>query len=150
MAEVEIQTERVDDIALLVHHQQQMGIPEVLDNVICPHGNRQGISIGWLATGWISYILSEADHRMSEVESWAAKQRRTLTRLLPGLVGEKDFADDRLADVLRWLSDDQCWAAIETQLGTCLIRVYDLEHSPIRLESTAVAVYHDTEGSTLF
>jgi transposase len=150
MAEVEIQTERVDDIPLLVHQQQRMGIPEVLDNVICPHGNRQGISIGWLATGWISYILSEADHRMSEVESWAAKQKGTLNRLLPGLVGEKDFADDRLADVLRWLSDDQCWAAIEAQLGPRLIRVYDLERSPIRLDSTAVAVYHDTEGNTLF
>jgi len=84
------------------------------------------------------------------VESWSAKQKGTLTRLLPGLVGEKDFADDRLADVLRWLSDDQCWAAIETQLGPRLIRVYDLEHSPIRLDSTAVAVYHDTEGNTLF
>jgi len=127
-----------------------MGIPEVLDNVICPHGNRQGISIGWLATGWMSYILSEADHRMSEVESWAAKQTGTLTRLLRGLVGEKDFADDRLADVLRWLSDDQCWADIEAQLGPRLIRVYDLERSPIRLDSTTVAVYHDAEGNTLF
>jgi len=150
MTEVEIQTERVDDIPLLVHQQQRMGIPEVLDNVICPHGNRQGISIGWLATGWMSYILSEADHRMSEVESWAAKQTGTLTRLLRGLVGEKDFADDRLADVLRWLSDDQCWADIEAQLGPRLIRVYDLERSPIRLDSTTVAVYHDAEGNTLF
>ena len=150
MAEVEIQTERVDDVPLLVHQQERMGIPEVLDDVIYPHGNRQGMSIGWLATGWMSYILSEADHRMSEVESWAAKQTGTLTRLLRGLVGEKDFADDRLADVLRWLSDDQCWADIEAQLGPRLIRVYDLERSPIRLDSTTVAVYHDAEGNTLF
>ena len=32
----------------------------------------------------------------------------------------------------------------------CLIRVYDLKRSPIRLDGTTVAVYHDTEGNTLF
>lgn len=150
MAEIEIKTERVDDIPLLIQQQQRMGIPEVLDNVICPHGNRQGLSIGWLTTGWIGYILSEADHRMSEVESWAAARMATLTGVLPGLVGAKDFADDRLADVLRWLSDDQCWAAIEEQLGPRLIRVYDLKRNLVRLDSTTAAVYHDTEGNTLF
>ncbi len=150
MTEVKIQTERVDDIPLLIHQQQRMGIPEVLDNVICPHGNRQGMSIGWLAAGWMSYILSEADHRMSEMESWAAARTEILTELLPSLGGEKDFTDDRLADVLRWLSDDKCWADIEEQLGPRLIRVYDLKRSPIRLDSTAAAVYHDTEGNTLF
>lgn len=150
MAKVKIQTERVDDIPLLIHQQQRMGIVEVLDNVICPHGNRQGMSIGWLTTGWIGYILSEADHRMSEVESWAAERMETLTGLLSGLVGEKDFADDRLADVLRWLSDDRCWADIEEQLGSRLIRVYDLKRNLIRLDSTTAAVYHDSEGNTLF
>jgi transposase len=66
------------------------------------------------------------------------------------LAREKDFADDRLADVLRGLSDDKCWADIEEQLGRRLIRVYDLKRSPIRLDSTTVAVYHDKEGNTLF
>lgn len=36
MTEVEIQTERIDDIPSLIHHQHKMGIPEVLDNVIHP------------------------------------------------------------------------------------------------------------------
>jgi transposase len=150
MAEVEIQTERVDDIPLLVHQQQRMGIPEVLDSVLHPHGNRQGMSIGWLTVGWLSYILSAADHRMSEVESWAAERMEALKALLPGLGGAHDFTDDRLADVLRCLSDEACWAQIEAQLGARLIRVYALECNPIRLDSTAVAVYHDTEGHTLF
>ena len=150
MAEVEIQAERVDDIPLLIHQQQEMGIRGVLDTVIDPHGNRQGLSIGWLAAGWLSYVLSEADHRMSEVESWAAERMETLMALLPGMAGEKDFTDDRLADVLRWLSDDGCWADIERQLGSRMIRVYDLRGRSIRLDSTAAAVYHDTEGNTLF
>ncbi|MBC7252005.1 MAG: hypothetical protein H5T62_17225, partial [Anaerolineae bacterium] len=54
MAEVEIRTERVDDIPLLIHQQQKMGIPDVLNEVIHPHGNREGLSVGWLATAWLS------------------------------------------------------------------------------------------------
>ncbi|MBC7250433.1 MAG: transposase [Anaerolineae bacterium] len=150
MAEVEIRTERVDDIPLLIHQQQKMGIPDVLNEVIHPHGNREGLSVGWLATAWLSYILSEADHRMSEVEPWAEKQLHTLQALVPEPVGVKDFTDDRLADVLRYLSDDETWEEVETCLGQRLIRVYDLHQAPVRLDSTSVAVYHDAEGNTLF
>jgi len=150
MAEVEIRTERVDDVPLLIHQQQKMGIPEVLNEVIRPHGNREGLSVGWLATVWLSYILSEADHRMSEVEPWAEKQWHTLQALVPEPVRVKDFTDDRLADVLRYLSDDETWEEVESELGRRLIRVYDLHQEPVRLDSTSVAVYHDAEGNSLF
>jgi transposase len=76
-----------------------MGIPTVLGDVIHRHGNRAGLSVGWLTTVWLSYILSEADHRMSKVEPWAERQIQTLSALLPEPVGVKDFTDDRLADV---------------------------------------------------
>jgi len=150
MAEVEIRTERIDDVPLLVRQQGRMGIPEVLDEVIHSHGNREGLSVGWLTTIWLSYILSEADHRMSEVEPWAEKQIETLSALLPEPVRVKDFTDDRLADVLRWLNEDETWEAIETRLGQRLVRLYDLRRGPVRLDSTTAAVYHDTEGNTLF
>ena len=150
MAGVEILTERVDDIPLLIHHQQKMGIPDVLNEVIRPHGNRKGLSVGWLVTAWLSFILSEADHRMSEVEPWAAAHWQTLQGVLPEPVGVKDFTDDRLADVLRHLSQDEIWQEVETRLGQRLIRVYDLQPGPVRVDSTTVAVYHDVEGNTLF
>lgn len=150
MAEVEIQTERVDDIPLLIYQQQKMGIAEVIDGIIGRHGNRQGLSVGQIVTGWLSYILSQADHRMSPVEDWAEKRIQILSLVLAGQVRGKDFTDDRLGDVLRYLSDDKKWAAIETELGQRLIRVYNLPGEAIRLDSTSVAVYHDAEGSTLF
>ena len=150
MAEVEIRTERVDDIPLLIRQQQRMGIPEVLNRVIQPHGNRKGLSVGWLITAWLSFILSQADHRMSEVEPWVEDHLQTLQALLPEPVRVKDFTDDRLADVLRYLSDDETWEKVETQLGQRLIRVYNLDREPVRLDSTTVAVYHDEEGNTLF
>lgn len=150
MAEIEICTERIDDVPLLMYQQKKMGIPEVLDEVIRPHGNWEGLSVGWLTTTWLSYILSQADHRMSEVEPWAKEQIETLLALLPEPVQVKDFTDDRLGEVLRWLSDDEIWEAIETQLGQRLVRVYDLKRGPVRLDSTTAAVYHDTEGNSLF
>jgi transposase len=127
-----------------------MGIPEILDSVIEPHGNWQGLSVGSMITGWVSYILSEADHRMSEVEPWATQRLKSLSAVLSPTVRGKDFADDRLASGLRYLSDDDMWEAVERELGQHLIRVYDLASGPVRLDSTAAAVYHDTEGNTLF
>jgi len=150
MAEVEIRTERIDDLPLLIHQQGKMGIPEVLNEVIVSHGNHQGLSVGWLTASWLSYILSQADHRMSEVLPWAEDQILTLKALLPEPVEVKDFTDDRLADVLRYLSDDQVWQDVETRLGQRLVRVYELRGGPVRLDSTTAAVYHDTEGNTLF
>ncbi|MCH8296242.1 hypothetical protein IH992_34620 [Candidatus Poribacteria bacterium] len=83
---------------------EQMGIPRIVDAVVLPHGNRHGLSLGWLTTTWLTYILSESDHRMCEVEQWAENRMQTLNRLLPVPVHSKDFTDDRLADVLRYFS----------------------------------------------
>ena len=112
--EAKIYTERIDDIPLLVSQQEKMGIPEVLDRVIRPHGNRQGLSVGWLTTGWLSYIVSEGDHRMVEVEGWVADHQESLSHLIPHPVRVKDFTDARLADVLGLLSKDEVWDEVES------------------------------------
>jgi transposase len=65
-------------------------------------------------------------------------------------VNVKDFTDDRLAGVLRYMSDDEDWHAIETELGQRQIRVYDLERAPVRLDSTTVAIYHEVAEDWLF
>ena len=62
MAEVNINTERIDDIPLLFSFLQQMGIQETLDIHANPRGNHQRLSLGWLTTAWLSYIASESDH----------------------------------------------------------------------------------------
>jgi transposase len=127
-----------------------MGIPQVLDEVIKPHGNWQGLSIGSLTAIWLAYVLSEADHRMCKVEPWAAKRLETLSALFSEVVDEKDFTDDRLAAILRFLNDDTVWEEVETRLGQRLIRAYALKVDHVRLDSTAAAVYHDPERGTLF
>jgi len=150
MAEANINTERIDDIPLLFSFLQQMGIQETLDAYANPHGNRQGLSIGWLTTAWLSYIVSELDHRMVEVEAWADQHIETLSALIPQALDVKDFTDDRLADLLEWFSKDSVWEEVENHLGQRLVQVYDLSQESIRLDSTTASVYHDTEGNTLF
>ena len=150
MAEVRIHTEEIDDIPLLFGFLQQMGIQETLDEIVNTHGNHKGLSMGWLTTAWLSYIVSEADHRMVEVETWAEEHIQALSALIPKAVDVKDFTDDRLADVLEWLSRDNVWEEVEVHLSQHLVQVYDLHQEPIRLDSTTASVYHDTEDNTLF
>ena len=147
--EAEIQTYRVDDIPLLIWQQRVMGIPQIIDEIIEPHGNRQGLSIGWTVAAWLSYILSEADHRLSYVESWATEQLHVLDKLIPTDVADKDFTDDRLGDVLSYLSDDASWSAIEVELGQQIMQVYDLPEARIHVDSTSAALYHSPEGNPL-
>lgn len=149
-AEIEIKTERVDDIPLLIWQQRAMGIPDILDEVLTRHGNRQGLSIGWTTVGWLTYILSASDHRLSYVEPWAEAHLATLSRLIPMPVQAQDFTDDRLGDVLRYLSDDAKWDAIECKVGQNLLNVYELPTKCVRLDSTSVVVYHNDDGDSLF
>lgn len=149
-AEVAIKTERVDDIPLLMWQQRAMGIPGIIDEVIAAHGNRQGLSIGWTIAGWITYILSESDHRLSYVEPWAEAHIETLSRLMPLPVQVQDFTDDRLGDVLRYLSDDEKWDEIECKVGQHLLQVYELPTKSVRLDSTSVVVYHNAEDDSIF
>jgi hypothetical protein len=54
-----------------------MCIQDILDKLVNSHGNRQGLSIGFLTTAWLTYIVSESDHRM--VETCADKHIQTLS-----------------------------------------------------------------------
>lgn len=140
MEQIKVETERIDDVPLLLNVQSQMGIGVVINEVIKPHANRKGMSVGGLVMVWLSYILSQSDHRMNKVEQWVEKQIHTLEAIMPDEIGVKDFTDDRLSDVLEMLSNESKWQEIETQLGQRLIRVYNLE-GLVRLDTTSVAVY---------
>ncbi|MCI0398207.1 MAG: hypothetical protein L0322_25205 [Chloroflexi bacterium] len=52
-----IQTEQIDDIPLLLAMLHKMKLQTIVDSIINPHGNRQGLSIGWTMVVWLSHIL---------------------------------------------------------------------------------------------
>ena len=112
MAEL-ISNERVDDIPLLLSQMQKVGLSELVDEHFEPHGNWKGLSLGKVVMGWLSYILSQGDHRLNQVEAWAAGLSHTLKTCLDVSVRSLDFSDDRLALGVDELSQDSQWEAFE-------------------------------------
>lgn len=136
-----IKTERVDDIPLLLAQMQRMGLVELLDRHFPTHGNRVGLSLGWVTALWLTHVLSQADHRMNRVQLWAEHRLETLRGCSDARLAVRDLSDDRLADVLRNLSDDRRWQAFEQELTGQLVRVYDLRAGCVRLDTTTASSY---------
>ena len=145
-----VTNERVDDIPLLLVQLERMRVQQLLERHFPTHGNWQGLSLGWVAVIWLSYILSQADHRLSYVEAWADKRLETLSICTGQSLRTKDFSDDRLEAVLRYLSDDESWRRFETELGGSLLRVYDLNPERVRLDSTTASGYFGVTEEGLF
>jgi transposase len=145
-----VDSERVDDIPVLIAQQARMNLPDLLDVSFPNHGNRQGLSLGWLTVLWMSHILSEADHRLSHVRGWARQRLETLARCSGQAVAELDFTDDRLADILTVLGDDERWRAFESALNQNLLRVYDLHAERARVDSTTASGYWTVTDTGLF
>ena len=142
--------ERVDDIPLLLAHQERMGVQALIDEHFPTHGNWVGISLGRVAVGWLTHILSQADHRMNRVQPWAEKRLVTLSACLGQPTIALDFSDDRLEAVLYALSDDARWSAFESALDRRLLRVYDLKPERVRLDSTTASGYWSVTPDGLF
>jgi transposase len=136
-----IRTERVDDIPLLLAQMQRMSLARLLDAHFPTHGNREGLSLGKVTTIWLTHLLSQADHRMNRVQPWAARRLETLRGCSDPQLEVRDLSDDRLADILRHLSDDANWRAFEQALTGHLVRVYDLRSDCVRLDSTTASSY---------
>jgi transposase len=60
-----------------------------------------------------------------------------------------DVTDDRLADILRLLSEDERYRAFEQELMGHLLRVYDLDARCVRLDTTTVSSYAEVSEEGL-
>ena len=149
--ELTINVERLDDMPLLYGFLEKMGIQSAIDSVIKPHGNWQGLSMGWVVTIWLIHITSVYNHRMDRVQGWVADHLTSLKQLTGQEITEMDFTDDRLAICLRELHQASHWGRIEALLGNRLLRVYKLKKEKVvRLDATVGGVYHDPQQHKLF
>src|SRR5229473_2907156 len=143
-------TERVDDIPLLLEQMQRMGLPSLLDDHFPTHGNWQGLSLGWVATIWLSSILSRGDHRLVHVEPWVGNRLWTLRATTGQAVERLDFTDDRLEIVLHSLHDDTRWTACASALNRHTVRVYELPTARVHVDSTSASGYTTVSENGLF
>lgn len=133
--------ERIDDIPLLLAQMNKLQLAKLLDEAFPMHGNWDGLSFGNIVEVWLAYILSEGDHRLNHVESWAEGLLITLQKCLGRNVCALDFSDDRLARVLDALGQDERWDDFEVKLGQTILRVYDLKPNRARVDSTTAKSY---------
>jgi transposase len=148
--DMQIHTERIDDFVVLLALIQQMELPAILDRHLPRHWLQQGLSWGWTASIWLAHIVSQGDHRKLTVRDWVRQAHSTLEQVTGLDIRETDFTDDRLTIVLRHLSDTARWHAVEQELGQHLVRVYDLEEQPIRVDATTVSGYRDGGEDSLW
>jgi transposase len=142
-----VEQERIDDVPMLFGMMRRMRIAEIIDKHLGSHHLHQGLSNGNLAVGWITYILSESDHRKSAVQVWANNLSHTLESLFAVPLRPHEFNDDRLGIVLDNLAAAD-WDAIEDDLFYSCFDVYELPKDTFRVDATTTCGYHtiDPDG----
>lgn len=137
-----IESERVDDIPLLLAVLKQMGIIDIFNEQLKQHGNWEGLGGGYIIAVWLAYILSQGDHRKSYLQGWVADREHTLLHSLDiDEINELDFTDDRLAIILDKLNDDKTWQASERAVNQRIMRVYEIEADIARVDTTTASSY---------
>lgn len=143
--------ERVDDVPILMHLMtDKLGLHRLFDQFHPRHGNWEGLSAGQVMVVWLAHILSACTHTMSPVQTWANYLSHTLSQLLGQPLRETDLGDDRLAEVLRFLSLDPVWHPLERASAQGMIRVYHLPQERVRLDTTTVNIHTDSGLAVLF
>jgi transposase len=131
---------------------EKMGVASLLDRYFPMHGNWQGPSLGQIVVLWLAYIISEGDHRMNSVRSWASGLLTTLRICLGVMIlRELDLTDDRLCIVLNQLGgNDAAWEGYECEQTSTLLRVYDLKARRVLIDSTTAKSYIAVTEGGLF
>src|SRR5262245_61005246 len=145
-----IRIERIDDLPLLLAQLRGMQVIPLLDQHFPTHGNWAGeLTLGEVVAVWLAAIVSTGDHRLNQLQGWAADRLEMLAAGLGKPVRPEDFHDDRLADILDVLYQPTVWAAFEQELNAGLVRVYKLPTQTVRVDTTTASTYaakDDAEG----
>ena len=148
--QLDVHVEPVEDIPVIIAKLERMKIQELVERHFVPHGNWRGCSIGQVALVWLTYILTEGDHRLSYLQEWVKGREKTLSACLKTNVRAKDFSDDRLEIILDMLGSDEKWRLFDRDMTQGILRVYDLKGNLIRLDSTSGSGYWKVTEEGLF
>src|SRR5882762_10110943 len=107
--QIEVQTEAVEDIPVLMAKLERMKVSELAEAHFEAHGNWRGSNVGQVVQVWLTYILTEGDHRLSHVQEWVKNREKTLSACLKSEIRAEDFSDDRLGIILEMFGSDEKW-----------------------------------------
>jgi len=144
-SETTVTHEPVDDVPVIIAWLLAMHVDRLVDWVLPPpHGNWKGLTYGQVVVIWLTYILTECDHRMCPVQAWVSERLLVLSRCTGWSVSAQDLTDDRLEIVLDLLGDKEArpWEALDREMGKHLIQAYRLPTDTGRIDTTTVSVHH--------
>jgi len=143
-----VETERLDDLPVLIEWLKQMKVDELIDDHTHPHRLWGGISKGGLGMTWIAHMLMTGDHRKVRLNEMLQGKRRSVGALLGCEIRESEFNDDRLGRLLKDLGSGETAAALEREMSAQGLRYYRLKtaQATVRLDTTSVAVHGDDDG----
>jgi transposase len=147
-----MQVERIDDIPIICSELNNLQIAELINSHFPAHGNRQGTSLGTLCCAFLTYIISESDHRLSHVEDWYINLEQILKYCLNDSdLTRLDFTDDRLGALLDYMSDDKCYESFEKAVNQSVISVYclvndSIESKTVHIDATIAQSFKEPSG----
>lgn len=146
----DVHIEPVEDIPVLIAKLERMKVQELVGRHFIPHGNWRGCHVGQVVLVWLTYVLTEGDHRLSHLQEWVKGREKILSACLKTSIRAEDFSDDRLEIVLDLLGKDGNWLLFDSNLTQGILRVYDLKGNLIRLDSTSGSGYWKVTQDGLF
>ena len=149
MLETTITHESVDDVPVVSAWLLNMHVDTLVDALLPPpHGNWQGLSYGQVTVMWLTYMLTQCDHRMCPVAEWVADRLTVLGRCTGWPVSAQDLTDDRLEAVLDLLGDEgtRPWEALNRELGRQLIQAYRLPTDTARIDTSTFSLHHGEQA----
>jgi transposase len=137
-----IRVERTDDIPVLLAQALRLQLAKLLDRHFpSSHRWKGELTFGEVVSVWLTFLISQGDHRLYQLQPWAEHHRLTLQQILTKSVRSLDFHDDRLADILDRFAQRECWEAFEVDLNRHTMRVYHLRPSLFRIDTTTASSY---------
>src|SRR5271166_3657084 len=98
--------EIVGDLPVLWSCLQRLRVVEFFDQHFpAPPLWKGALTCGEVFAVWLLFLTSQSDHRLNQVEGWAAQHQACLQTLLGKPFRSLDCHDDRLADLLSRLAD---------------------------------------------
>jgi len=143
-----VETERLDDLPVLIEWLKQMKVDAIIDEHTHAHRLWGGISKGFLGMTWIAHLIMTGDHRKVRLNEMLQRSRRSLGVMLGCEIRASEFNDDRLGRLLTDLGRGETAEDIEREMSAHCIRYYRLKtaEATVRIDTTSVAVHGDDDG----
>jgi len=154
--QLSVRSERVDDVPLVLAFLQRLGLAALLEKTVGTHGNTRHQNVlgnGQAFVVWLTFLLTQSDHRKVTVAEWVARHTRTLAiGLGVSEVPATDFSDDRLSTLLDRLQRPGVWEQVEAALLARTLLVTPLPLEQVHLDSTSTWGFHapDPDGVMRF